>query len=578
VPPMAVPEAGAGLAAGLAAGYDAVALFAERAAARGAGLDPAGWAAAAEISRAAGGLPQAIELAAARADVLAPGQIAASLGGRLAGPDAAGGQVLRAAIGWSHDLLTAAEQVLLRRLSVFAGWSLETAERVCGGGDLPAAAVLRGLARLADAALIEAEPDGQGGRRYRMPGSVRRYAAGQLEKAGETAAVRRRLRDCVLSDVEYPASIGAAEVPASWQVVVGAFARYDAGNVRVVLGWCLEQGDIEAGLRICAATVWPVRWAAAAGTLAEWAGWLDVFLAADQSGVPAPVRGAALTCRAQIALVGGDDERAESWASEGVPMCGPAGGWRFAAMGQSVLVEAALRAGRTEVALSRADEALAQPWRPGDEVRHGFICGSRAVALTAAGRLAEAQEAAQTALGLMLKADHQYGAAVIRLGLGGLSRLRRDFDAALGYYLEALPALRKAAAGPETARCLAGLGRLAAWRGDLGEAREYLAEGLRLSLASGSRDGIARGLSALAALAAAEGRPGRAVELAGAVTALRAAAGLGAKPAAWARRYRDGAAGLGAAEVDRLWASGLELTSSAAAELALEPGGASRGG
>ena len=40
-------------------------------------------------------------------------------------------RTLRAAIDWSHDLLSQREQVLLRRLSYFAGWSVEMAERVC---------------------------------------------------------------------------------------------------------------------------------------------------------------------------------------------------------------------------------------------------------------------------------------------------------------------------------------------------------------------------------------------------------------------------------------------------------------
>jgi predicted ATPase/tetratricopeptide (TPR) repeat protein len=576
VPPMAVPEPEAA-EAGLeqAACYDAFALFADRAGVAAPGLDLSrgSRAAIAGIGRATGGLPQAIELAAARADVLAPGQIAASLGRLRDGADPAGADgVLGAVIRWSHDLLAPAEQVLLRRLSVFAGWSLEMAERVCADAALPAARILGLLARLADASLIEAEPDGRGERRYRMPGSIRRHAAEQLGKAGEAAIIRRRLRDCVLSDVEYPARIGAIEVPASWAVLRDVFERHDAGNVRVVLGWCLEQGDIEAGLRICAAAVWPVRWARV-GTLAEWAGWLDAFLAADQAGVPGPVRGAALTCRAQIALASGDNERAQAWAAEGLPLCGPAAGWRFPAMGHSVLVEVALASGRTDEALKRADEALARAGQPGEGVPRSYALSSRAIALAAAGRLAEAQEATEAVLALMTEIGHQYGAAVTRLGLGDLSRLRGDLSAARDHYQAALPTLREAAASPEAARCLTRLGRVAADQGDLGAAREYLAEGLRLSQASGSREGIARALAAFAALAIREGSPGRAVRLAGAVTALRAAAHLPARPAAWAQRYRDAAAGLGAAEASRLWASGLELTSGAAAHLALEPCG-----
>jgi tetratricopeptide (TPR) repeat protein len=389
------------------------------------------------------------------------------------------------------ETLAAALRDRRRRLSVFAGWSLEMAERVCADDELPAAQILGLLARLTDASLIEAEQDGQGQRRYRMPASIRQYAARQLEKADETAAMCRRLRDCVLSDVEYPESIVTVEVPVSWSVVRDVYGRYDTGNVRVVLAWCLEQGDIEAGLRICAVAVWPLHWAAV-GTLAEWAGWLDAFLAADQSAVPDPVRGAALASRAQVALACGDDERAESWAAEALPLCQLAGGSRFTAMGHGVLVEAALRDGRTELALSRADQALAQDWQPRDRLRQSNALSGRAFALSAAGRLAEAQEATEAALALMLEADHQYGAAVALLGLAELSRLHRDLDAARGYGQAALPALREAGAGPDVVRCLTGLGRMAVDQGDLGQAREYLTESLQLSLTSGSRAAISR--------------------------------------------------------------------------------------
>jgi DNA-binding NarL/FixJ family response regulator len=107
-------------------------------------------------------------------------------------------------------------------------------------------------------------------------------------------------------------------------------------------------------------------------------------------------------------------------------------------------------------------------------------------------------------------------------------------------------------------------------QGELGQAREHLAESLRLSLAAGSRIGIARGLSAFAALAVTEGRPGRAVQLAAAVTALREAAHLRPVPGARTQRYLDAAAGLGEHVVSRLWTEGLDLTSSAAVELALD--------
>src|SRR5206468_5702025 len=78
------------------------------------------------------GLPLAIELAAVRCRLFAPDALLALLDNRLAllrgGPRdvPARQQTLRAEIGWSYELLDAAEQQLFRRLSVFAGgWRLE---------------------------------------------------------------------------------------------------------------------------------------------------------------------------------------------------------------------------------------------------------------------------------------------------------------------------------------------------------------------------------------------------------------------------------------------------------------------
>src|SRR5580704_13606839 len=166
VPPLALPGAGTADPA-RAAGFDAVALFTERAAAAAPGfaLTPGNCAAVVAICRALDGLPLAIELAAAWVRVLSVDQILARLGDKLhlltSGDRSvpARHRTLRATIDWSHDLLAPAEQVLLRRLSVFAGWSLEMAERVCADDGLPAAQVLNLLAGLAEKSLVEVEPD-----------------------------------------------------------------------------------------------------------------------------------------------------------------------------------------------------------------------------------------------------------------------------------------------------------------------------------------------------------------------------------------------------------------------------------
>ena len=281
VPPLAVPPRDAGHP-GPAAGYDAVRLFTERAAAVAPGfaLDESSSPAVVRICRTLGGLPLAIELAAARAGELPADELASRLGDwcRLLGDPAlpVPERILRATLEWSHDRLSPAEQVLLRRLSVLAGWSPESAGQVCADDELPVAWVPGLLTRLASLSLITAPP-GQG--RYRMPAAVREYAAGQLGRAGETTAMRRRLRDYALGVSEHVQSAGLALVPAPWAARMQVFRSYeaDADNLRTALAWCLFHGDIEAGLRLCTALSpgWIVL-----GALSESAGWFGAFLTA----------------------------------------------------------------------------------------------------------------------------------------------------------------------------------------------------------------------------------------------------------------------------------------------------------
>src|SRR6202011_5192750 len=93
----------------------------------------------AEICRRLDGIPLAIELAAARIRVFTPAQIASGLSGRfrlLTGAPRTAlprQQTLEASVDWSHHLLTDAEQMVLRRLSVFAaGFDYPAAQQVCG--------------------------------------------------------------------------------------------------------------------------------------------------------------------------------------------------------------------------------------------------------------------------------------------------------------------------------------------------------------------------------------------------------------------------------------------------------------
>jgi predicted ATPase/DNA-binding CsgD family transcriptional regulator len=585
VPPLSLPPPAGDVGPEAAGRCDAIELFAERAAAAmpGFSLAPANIAAAAAICRALDGIPLAIELAAAWVRVLSVEQIAARLtdrfrllttGDRTAPPRQ---RTLRAAIDWSHDLLTGRERALLRRLSVFSGWSLDMAEQVCADDAVPAGEILDLTASLIGKSLVEVEPEALGQTRYRMLDTIREYASARLDAAAETEVMRRRFRDYTLRAAEDEMAIGMALVTAPWSARVDVFRRYDvdAGNVREVLRGCLADGDAEAGLRICTAVrpCWIVR-----GTFAEGADWLDALLALDAPGVPAAVRGAALIGRAQLALAA-EPERAEEYATAGLELCQAAHDCYWTVGALNLLAETALHAGRADQAAARADQALSLARAAGDAWHEGYALGTRAAAAAHLGSLREARELGEAALAAMQGIDQQWGCARTRLGLGDLARLRGDHGEARRRYQEALPVLREIGARPEIARCLAGLGRIAMDQGELRVARDQLAQSLLLSHEAGSRIGVARGLRAFAALAVREGRPDLAVQLAATAAAAGAAAGLpplgaaaGLPPLAGTvtQRYRDSAVGLSDAEAARLWAVGCGLSRNAAVRLALD--------
>lgn len=182
-----------------AASSDAVALLTDRVRAQGASVavDADTFPLVVSVCRRLDGMPLAIELAAARLRSLSLPDLVGRLDQRFrlltrrSGTAVPRHQTLRAAIGWSYALLTAAEQVLLARLSTFAaGFDLAAAEAVCGFGAIDVPDVADLLGSLVDKSLVTAEP-APPGLRYRLLETIRLFAAERLAEAGdqESAAV-----------------------------------------------------------------------------------------------------------------------------------------------------------------------------------------------------------------------------------------------------------------------------------------------------------------------------------------------------------------------------------------------------
>ena len=200
VPALGVPDAQAKTSLDALSQFPAVALFVQRAVAAKPDfeLNQQNASAVIEICSRLDGLPLAIELAAARVKVLSPSAMRTRLASRL--QLLTGGardlpqrqQTLRAAFDWSHDLLSAAEQKLFRRLSVFVGGcTLEGVEAVCDTkGDLELD-LLDGMSSMVDKSLLQQFEQANGEPRFVMLETIREYARGKLEASGEDAATKR---------------------------------------------------------------------------------------------------------------------------------------------------------------------------------------------------------------------------------------------------------------------------------------------------------------------------------------------------------------------------------------------------
>jgi non-specific serine/threonine protein kinase len=274
VTPLAVPAAGVA-DRGTVLASDAVALFAQRA--RAVAPDFAVTAenagAVAAICRRLDGLPLAVELAAARIKLLSPAALLAQLDDRLRvlsrGPrDApARQQTVHAAIAWSYGLLTSAEQIIFRRLAVFAGgWTLEAAAAICS---LPPPVLLDRIGSLVDQSLVVRVSDADAALpRFTMLETIRAFGLDQLVAHRELERIRRRharwFRD--LAERAEPALIGAEQQ----QLFERCEAELD--NLRAALAWADGVGEHALVIEIASALseFWDVS-----GRCAEGQRWLE---------------------------------------------------------------------------------------------------------------------------------------------------------------------------------------------------------------------------------------------------------------------------------------------------------------
>jgi len=535
VPPLSLPDPRHLPAAEGLPGYEAARLFVERAAAvkPGFALTEQNAMAVAQICYRLDGIPLAIELAAARMKVLSAEQISSRLHdsfdllsgvGRTAMPHH---RTLRATMDWSHELLAEEEQVLFRRLSVFAGgFTLEAAEAVGAGESIEEAGVLDLLGSLVDKSLVLFEEQG-GEARYRLLETVRQYGREKLAEAGEAERVHQRHAAYYLALAEEAEPHLKGHHQMTW---LGVLER-EHPNLRVSMRFLLNDGEVDTAVTFA------------------WALWFFWYLHRHlgegfrYSGeildrgdaLPAGPRAKALFIRA--AMSDGIDslERVEKSCQDSADLFREAG----------------------------------------DGFGLAIAVGSLGLLAMRRGDMERAQMLLEDALDLNRKVGDRWGVSSVLAYMGIIPLSRGDNARAVGYFEEA-PALSREVGDRYVGYLsLYNLALASRARGDREQAARHYTEGLGLAVEVSDRANAAYCLEGLAGLIA-EGSesPERAVRLFGASEAWLEALGAPRYAHAEDRVVSERALAalrdrLGGGTFEAAWAEGLEMSPEQAIEHAL---------
>jgi predicted ATPase/class 3 adenylate cyclase len=520
VPPLSMPDPKHLPSVDDLMGFEAVRLFVDRAVLSQPrfALTPRNAAAVAQITSRLDGIPLAIELAAARVKAIPVEEIAGRLddrfrllisGTRTIPPQH---QTLQATLDWSYELLTPTEQMLLSRLSVFAGgFTLEAVEAVCAIDESRRRELLDVLTSLIDRSLVQFEEDEA---RYRLLETIRLYARDKLVAAGEEPLIRGRHRDWYLQLAEKAERHLIGPDQKEWLERL----EREHENMQAALEWSnLDPDGAGAGLRLAAALwrFWEIR-----GYWSEGRGWLDGALARTTQ-IETLERVQALNGAAYLAFFQSDVKRAEELLNESLALARRIGDKRGAAFCLTLLGLEACRISNYKQAQQLAEESLALSRELGSVEG---IAGSLAVLGLVARDARDPVKAAEyltESLSYFRQMGDQVGTGLVLTDLGLVLREAGDPERARAIFEEGLAFFRELKETFGIAFSLSNLGILAWSERNYDRAEALFRESLELRRDIGDKRGIATSLIGLAVAALGQGQMRRAATLFGAAEALR---------------------------------------------------------
>jgi predicted ATPase/DNA-binding CsgD family transcriptional regulator len=504
VQPLPVPDLKQDFESETVSQYASVILFTQRAQAVNPDFQVTGTNAStiAAICARLDGLPLALELAAARLQVLSPRALLARLEHRLqvltrgARDVSERQQTLRKTIAWSYDLLSAQEQRLFRRLAVFVGGCiLEAIEALCTALDGGAEQVLDAVASLLDKNLLQHRERGHEEPRLLMLETIREYGLEALTASGEMESTREAHAHYYLALAEEmePKLLGAEQFDRLEQ---------EHDNLRAALSWLIERAEAEMALRLGGALwwFWCVRNHASEGRQ-----WMERALS-SRGGVRDSVRAKALNCLGLLLYFRGDYDRAEELCRESLALCRKVGDRTGIATSLTNLGMIVEWRSNYAVARSLAEEALTL-WRELDakHVYLGFTLTILAGVTIKQGEYAEARVLAEEAAALLREIGAIPALCSALLLLVEVMFYRGDLAGAHALAEESLRLAREIGDLQGSAESLAFLGQIALYRGDDTMAHLLLEESVTLARESGDPWSIAKSLTVLARVLAVQG-------------------------------------------------------------------------
>ena len=577
VPSLSVPSLGQSPTVGELAGYESVRLYLERARHRNPAfsLTSENAQAVARICERLGGIPLAIELAAARVG-LSVEQIAARLddslrlltaGSRTASPRQ---RTLRGTLDWSYELLSESERRLFGRLSAFSGgWTLEAAEIVGAEGDTEQGEVLDLLSRLVDKSLVVAEATGIGGVRYRMLEPIKQYAREKLEEGGEAEEVRRQHASFFLALAENAEPRLRGPEDMEW---LGRLET-EHDNLRAALSWALEQEEAdELGLRLAGA-LW-LFWEGH-GHYGEGHSWLKQVLARGGQA-SAAARAKALEGKGWLIFDSDESDETVMTAREGLKLSDEGGlGGEVGAKFLELLGWKASWQGDRERAKELLEECLKLRRDAKDEWGIADALLGLALALDSPDARKRGKDLYEEGIVLCRKLGYVRTLGRLLFSLGFTLLLEGDYERGGALNEEAATLYRERGYKGGLEYILDNLGLAALLQDDHERAGSYYRESLMLCKELGTRVVASESLRGLACISVARGATKRAIRLFGAAAALSEAVHVQYHPDehVWRAPYlADARSRLDEASWAEAWAEGRGMSMEQAIDYALSEG------